>query len=334
MSEAPILSVVIVSWNVREDLRECLRSLWRNGEGLAMEVIVVDNASDDGTAEMVRQEFPQVRLVVNERNLGYTKANNIGIHLSRGKFVLLLNPDTVVHEGALRALIACAEAHPEAGIIGAKLLNPDGSIQRSARSFPDIGAGLFRNTLLGHLFPNNPFVRRYLLTDFGYDAVREVDWVSGAAMLVRREVFERIGLLDEGFWAYCEDVDFCWRARQAGFAVLFCPDAVITHKIGRSSDQKLVACLIQHHKSMWRFYLKNYRRRYPIWSFPLIGLGILLRLTGALLRVAIHRCQLAWQRRRKAIALSPLIATDDPTEQETHRHFQSALPRAEKGKRR
>jgi GT2 family glycosyltransferase len=260
-----------------------------------------------------------VRLVVNERNLGYTKANNIGIRLSRGKFVLLLNPDTVVHEGALRALIACAEAHPEVGIIGAKLLNPDGSIQRSARSFPDIGAGLFRNTLLGRLFPNNPFVRRYLLTDFGYDAVREVDWVSGAAMLVRREVFERIGLLDEGFWAYCEDVDFCWRARQAGFAVLFCPDAVITHKIGRSSDQKLVACLIQHHKSMWRFYLKNYRRRYPIWSFPLIGLGILLRLAGALLRVAIHRLRLAWQRRRWASVPLPQAATDDPPEQR-HRH--------------
>jgi GT2 family glycosyltransferase len=116
--------------------------------------------------------------------------------------------------------------------------------------------------------------------------------------------------------------------------VLFCPDAIITHKIGRSSDQKLVACLIQHHKSMWRFYLKNYRRRYPIWSFPLIGLGILLRLTGALLRVAIHWCQLAWQRRRKAIALSSLIAPDDPTEEKTYRHFQSALPRAEKGKRR
>lgn len=319
MSEGPILSVVIVSWNVRDDLRECLRSLWRDGEGLAMEVIVVDNASTDGTAEMVRQEFPQVRLVVNERNLGYTKANNIGIRLSRGKFILLLNPDTVVHKGALRALLACAEAHPEAGIIGTKLLNPDGSLQRSARSFPDIGAGLFRNTLLGRLFPNNPFVRRYLLTDFGYDAVREVDWVSGAAMLVRREVFERIGLLDEGFWAYCEDVDFCWRAKQAGFAVLFCPDAVITHKIGRSSDQKLAACLIQHHKSMWRFYLKNYRQRYPLLLFPLIGAGIFLRLVGALLRVTIHRLQLAWQRWLRTAVPSPFTAIDDSSRQQSPR---------------
>ncbi|MFN4180296.1 MAG: glycosyltransferase family 2 protein, partial [Armatimonadota bacterium] len=193
MSDSPLLSIVIVSWNVQEDLKECLQSLLRTGncglgtgeQRLPIEVIVVDNASTDGTVEMVRREFPQVRLIVNSENIGYTKANNIGIKESRGKYILLLNPDTVVKPNALRALVDCAEAHPDAGIIGAKLLNPDGSIQRSARSFPDIGAGLFRNTFLGRLFPNNPFVRRYLMTNFSYDEVREVDWVSGAAMLVR-----------------------------------------------------------------------------------------------------------------------------------------------------
>ena len=179
-------------------------------------------------------------------------------------------------------------------------MNPDGSDQRSARSFPDIGAGLFRNTFLGRLFPNNPFVRRYLLADFGYDEVREVDWVSGAAMLVRRDLIERIGGLDERFWAYCEDVDLCWRAWQAGYKVLFCPNAFITHKVGRSSDQRLVPSLIQHHKSMWLFYLKNYRHRYPLLLFPLIGLGILLRLAGALLKVASHRLRLFFERKLAA----------------------------------
>jgi GT2 family glycosyltransferase len=304
MKEKLVLSIVIVSWNVREDLRECLQSLLRDEgsrlESGEIEIIVVDNASTDGTAEMVNLEFPQVKLLVNSQNLGYTKANNIGINHSRGKYVLMLNPDTVVHQGALQALIDCAESHPEAGIIGAKLLNPDGSVQRSARSFPDIGAGLFRNTFLGRLFPNNPFVRRYLLTDFGYDEVREVDWVSGAAMLVRRDLIERIGGLDERFWAYCEDVDLCWRAWQAGYKVLFCPNAVITHKVGRSSDQRLVPSLIQHHKSMWLFYLKNYRHRYPLLLFPLIGLGILLRLAGALLKVASHRLRLFFERKLAA----------------------------------
>jgi GT2 family glycosyltransferase len=304
MKEKPVLSIVIVSWNVREDLRECLQSLLREEgsrlESGEIEIIVVDNASTDGTAEMVNLEFPQVKLLVNSQNLGYTKANNIGINHSRGKYILLLNPDTIVHQGALQALIDCAESHPEAGIIGAKLLNPDGSVQRSARSFPDIGAGLFRNTFLGRLFPNNPFVRRYLLTDFGYDEVREVDWVSGAAMLVRRDLIERIGSLDERFWAYCEDVDLCWRAWQAGYKVLFCPNAVITHKVGRSSDQRLVPSLIQHHKSMWLFYLKNYRHRYPLLLFPLIGLGILLRLAGALLKVASHRLRLFFERKLAA----------------------------------
>jgi GT2 family glycosyltransferase len=301
MKEKPVLSIVIVSWNVREDLRECLQSLLREEgsrlESGEIEIIIVDNASTDGTAEMVNLEFPQVKLLVNSQNLGYTKANNIGINHSRGKYILLLNPDTIVHQGALQALIDCAESHPEVGIIGAKLLNPDGSVQRSARSFPDIGAGLFRNTFLGRLFPNNPFVRRYLLVDFGYDEVREVDWVSGAAMLVRRDLIERIGGLDERFWAYCEDVDLCWRAWQAGYKVLFCPNAVITHKVGRSSDQRLVPSLIQHHKSMWLFYLKNYRHRYPLILFPLIGLGILIRLAGALLKVASHRLRLFFERK-------------------------------------
>ena len=304
MKEKPVLSIVIVSWNVREDLRECLQSLLKDEgsrlESGEIEIIIVDNASTDGTAEMVNLEFPQVKLLVNSQNLGYTKANNIGINHSRGKYILLLNPDTVVHQGALQALIDCAESHPEVGIIGAKLLNPDGSVQRSARSFPDIGAGLFRNTFLGRLFPNNPFVRRYLLEDFGYDEVREVDWVSGAAMLVRRDLIERIGGLDERFWAYCEDVDLCWRAWQAGYKVLFCPNAVITHKVGRSSDQRLVPSLIQHHKSMWLFYLKNYRHRYPPVLFPLIGLGILIRLAGALLKVASHRLRLFFERKLAA----------------------------------
>ncbi len=304
MKGKPVLSIVIVSWNVREDLRECLRSLLKDEgsrlESGEIEIIVVDNASTDGTAEMVEHEFPQVKLLVNPQNLGYTKANNIGIKHSCGKYILLLNPDTIVHQGALQALIDCAESHPEAGIIGAKLLNSDGSVQRSARSFPDIGAGLFRNTFLGRLFPNNPFVRRYLLADFGYDEVREVDWVSGAAMLVRRDLIERIGGLDERFWAYCEDVDLCWRAWQAGYKVLFCPNAVITHKVGRSSDQRLVPSLIQHHKSMWLFYLKNYRHRYPLVLFPLIGLGILVRLAGALLKVASHRLRLFFERKLAA----------------------------------
>lgn len=304
MKEKPILSIVIVSWNVREDLRECLQSLLREEgsrlESSEIEIIVVDNASTDGTAAMVNLAFPQVKLLVNSQNLGYTKANNIGINHSRGKYILLLNPDTIVHQGALQALIECAESHPEAGIIGAKLLNSDGSVQRSARSFPDIGAGLFRNTFLGRLFPNNPFVRRYLLTDFSYDEVREVDWVSGAAMLVRRDLIEQIGGLDERFWAYCEDVDLCWQAWQAGYKVLFCPNAVITHKVGRSSDQRLVSSLIQHHKSMWLFYLKNYRHCYPLVLFPLIGSGILIRLAGALLKVASHRLRLFFERKLAA----------------------------------
>jgi GT2 family glycosyltransferase len=187
---------------------------------LEVEILVVDNASGDRSAEMVAEQFPQVRLHRSPKNLGFPGGNNVGYRLSRGRYFLLLNSDTVVAPGAFAELVRFADANPQAGIVGPRVLNPDGSLQMSCRRFPTLGAGLFRNTPLGRLFPKNRFTRDYLMTDWDHHVERPVDWVSGCCLLARRQMVEEIGLLDEGYFMYCEDVDWAYRAGQAGWQVL------------------------------------------------------------------------------------------------------------------
>lgn len=206
------LSVVILNWNTCELLRKCLQSLVCNEESVHYEVIVVDNASEDGSRQMVQQEFPQVHLIVNPRNMGFGAGNNVAIAFTRGRYVLFLNSDTRVTAGALSPLVQYADRHQDVGIMGPKLLNEDGSLQYSCRRYPNLGAGLFRNTLLGRLFPNNRYATDYLMQDWDHASIRDVDWVSGAAMMVRKHLLTQLGGFDEAFFMYCEDVDLCWRA--------------------------------------------------------------------------------------------------------------------------
>ena len=250
----PQLSVTICSWNTQDDLRACLRSL--EGEE-SVETIVCDNHSNDGSADMVAREFPWVRLLAQKENLGFTGGQNLMIGTRSAPHALLLNSDTVVHPGTLRGLLDYLEAHPEIGILGPKLLNPDNSLQLSCRRFPNPLAAFFRNTPLGRIFPNNRFTRDYLMQEFQHDRPMEVDWVSGAALLARKELIEAIGGLDPEFFMYCEDVDWCWRAWKAGFKVVYYPSAVITHAIGRSTDKVPNRMIGRFHRSMWRFYRKN-----------------------------------------------------------------------------
>jgi GT2 family glycosyltransferase len=279
-----VLSVQIVNWNAREHLRQALRSLFENAPPFPFEVLVLDNASWDGSVQMVEKEFPQVRLLVSEVNLGFAKGHNELARHARGRYLFILNPDTVVMPDALTRLVQFAEAHPEAGIIGPKLLNPDGSLQYSCRRFPNPVAAIFRNTPLGRLFPHNRYTRDYLMLDWDHNSVREVDWVSGAAMLVRREVYEQLGGFDEQFFIYVEDVDLCYRAWQAGWRVLYYPDAVIVHSIGRSTDLVANKMIITFHQSMYKFYKKHYARRTPFYLRPLVPLGLVLRASLFILK--------------------------------------------------
>jgi len=271
------LTVCIVSWNTCDDLRQALTSVFdREGEAV-FEVIVVDNASADGSAEMVRRQFPRAELIVNRVNRGFAAANNQALRRARGPYRLLLNSDAVAHPGAFAHLVRFMDDHPAAAAVGLRVLNPDATLQYSCRRFPTIAAGLFRKVPLGRLIPDNRWNREYLMSDWAHDAPREVDWVSGAAMCIRAEALAQVGLLDEAYYMYCEDVDWCYRARQAGWKIYYLPQAVVTHAIGRSSDQRPLRMVAEFHRSMLRFWRKNYAARTAPLLRPLVPLGIWLR---------------------------------------------------------
>ena len=255
------IAVIIVNWNAREDLRRCLESLYADPKpSVTFEAWVVDNASGDGSAEMVASEFPQVRLVVNADNAGFSKANNQAIARTDSRYVFLLNSDAFIHPGALDQLAGYADAHPQAGVVGPKVLNSDGSLQFSCRRFPSLGAGFFRNTYLGRLFPHNKFASDYLMNNFDHAHDLAVDWVSGCAMLIRRDLLEKVGTLDERFYMYCEDVDLCQRAWEGGWEVVYAPQPVVTHAIGRSSDKNADRMIIEFHRSWYEYDRKRHPR--------------------------------------------------------------------------
>jgi len=251
----PDLSVIIVNWNVRDLLRRCLHSILANLPACQLEIIVVDNGSTDGSPEMVRTEFPQVHLMANPDNRGFTAANNQGLAVARGRYVLLLNPDTEVVGDALETLVAFADAHPDVGVVGPQLLNPDGTVQSSRRRFPTLATALLESTWLQPYAPRRLLARYYVL-DRPDDEVQDVDWVTGAALMARREAVEQVGPLDEGFFMYSEELDWCRRFRAAGWRVIYLPTARIIHHEGKSSEQVLPARHIHFQTSKIRYFRK------------------------------------------------------------------------------
>lgn len=256
------LSVVIVSWNVEGLLRKCLRSvqyeLDRATRTLSAEVFVVDNASSDGTTSMVAAEFPEVTLIVNESNVGFTRANNQALRLARGQHVCLLNPDCEVLPGSLVDMVDYMYEHPDVGAVGPQLLFPDGSLQSSRRRFPTLRTGLVESTILQRYFPRSRVVRDYYCDDLPTDQAHEVDWLVGACLMVRREALDQVGLLDEGYFMYSEELDWCFRAKRAGWKVVYLPQAKVVHHEGKSSEQNLVNRNIHFHDSKCRFFSKHY----------------------------------------------------------------------------
>ena len=254
------VSVLVVSHNSASFLPRCLDSVARQPAGLTIETTVIDNASSDGSAGLARAR-PDVRVIANPVNRGFAAAVNQGLGATTGRYVLWLNPDAALVDDGLRALVAYMDAHPTVGIAGPRILNPDGGLQRSARAFPsyDWAVG-HRHSLLTRLFPNNPYSRRYLLGDLDPSRPRAVDWVSGAALLHRRALVEGIGGLDETFFMYCEDVDFCLRARRAGWTTAYHPGLVVEHAVAGSTRSRSRAMLVERHRSLWRYYKKHFRR--------------------------------------------------------------------------
>jgi hypothetical protein len=299
MDEAstPDLSIIIVSWNVRELLRACLRSIVRSQGAVASppipdplppEIIVIDNASFDGSAAMVVAEFPAVRLIANTENVGFTRGNNQGLAVARGRHVFFLNPDTEVVGDALAVMVAYLDAHPEIGALGPELRYGDGSLQSSRRRFPTFATALFESTPLAWHWPGNPWARRYRMEDqepgirdqesgvtstvrrAGAQGEGEagslagagqgVDWVVGAALLVRWEILEQIGGFDEGYFMYSEELDLCRRIKEAGWQIVYLPAAQIIHHEGKSSEQVVAARHIRFQTSKVRYFRKFHGR--------------------------------------------------------------------------
>jgi GT2 family glycosyltransferase/lipopolysaccharide/colanic/teichoic acid biosynthesis glycosyltransferase len=253
------ISVIIVNYNVRDFLHSALVSIFKALKGIKGEVFVVDNASDDGSSEMVRQSFPRVRLIENSSNVGYAKANNQALVRARGKYLLLINPDTVVQEGTFRTLIKFLENNSDVGMVGCKILNPDGTLQLACRrSFPTPWTALTKVLGLGSLFPSSRLFAKYNLTYLNPDENYEVDAVSGSFMMVRKEVYAHIGGLDETFFMYGEDIDWCYRVQQAGWKVFYVSDTQIIHYKGESTRRSDIDELQLFYQAMQLFVRKHY----------------------------------------------------------------------------
>jgi hypothetical protein len=288
----PRVSIIIVNWKTPRLLAACLDSLAADPCCQEFEIVVVDNASGDGSVEMLAERYAQVKVIANCQNVGFSKACNQAIPVVSGRYVLLLNPDTVVAVAAVSTLADFLEANPGCGAVGPKVLNPDGTLQLACRrSFPDPVAAFFRLTYLSRLFPGNRALARYNLTYADPDAVLEVDALSGSCMMVRQEAIEMVGLLDEDIFMFGEDIDWCWRIKQAGWKVYYVPQAVVYHYHGAASRLRPVGATINLHKGMEVFYRKHLAGRYPV-PFNLLvysaiwaraGLFIALRLAGNLL---------------------------------------------------
>ena len=263
--DRPDVSVVIVSWKVRDLLDRCLTTLSESTKETALEVLVVDNQSGDGTLEMVREKHPQVSAIDAGGNLGFSSGNNLGFARVRGRFVLLLNPDTEVGPGAVDRLRAALEADPALGIVGPKVLLPDGEVQLAcARHFPNVWSQTLQILGLTHRFPRNYFAGHFRMGYWDHLDERDVDAVSGCCLLIRAELLKDLEGLDESFFMYGEDLDLCWRARRAGFRVRYVPDAEILHHSKQSSRQAEIRMLVHTHESMYRFFRKN---RGPVVAF-------------------------------------------------------------------
>ncbi len=253
-----MLSILIVNWNVRDLLRDCLRSIERGRGALEVEVIVVDSASGDDSVAMVAAEFPWVTLRPQSENVGFPRGNNIALAEARGDHLLLLNPDTVVLDDALTVMVAYLEKNPEVGAVGPQLLNPDGSVQSSRRRFPTLATGFFESTWLEGVAPG--VLRRYYALDLPDDRMADVDWLVGACIMVPRGVYEQIGGLDEAYFMYSEELDWCRRIKEAGWRVVYHPEARVVHHVGKSSEQAVTARHINFQRAKLRYFLKYHGR--------------------------------------------------------------------------
>jgi GT2 family glycosyltransferase len=282
------VSVIIVNWNTCDLLRQCLRSVFDQGSS-NHEVIVVDNGSSDDSVNMVRQEFSRVKLLANQKNRGFAAANNQGIGLAKGRYILLLNSDTIILDRAIEKTIVYADKHPDTAVTGCRVLNPDRTLQSSCFMFPSILNWFLFSTYAYRLFPRNRFFGREQMTWWMRDDSREVDVVTGCYMLVRKEALDQVGTMDERFFMYAEETDLCYRFKAKGWKNRFTPDAEIVH-IGGASAIKLGANRARvSNRSFVRYMFKHWTKPRAVIGVYLLALFYLSRLLVLAPRLLLKR---------------------------------------------
>jgi GT2 family glycosyltransferase len=259
----PRVSIVIVNWKTPQLLARCLNSVAGDGRADSFEIFVVDNNSGDDSIEMLRQKYPAVKIIANSENVGFSRAVNQAIPQAKGSFILLLNPDARVVADAISVLADFMESNPACGAVGPKVLNDDGSLQLSCRrAFPTPEAAFYRFSYLSILFPNHPRFASYNVGSADPDKQLDVDALSGSCMMVRRQTIQQIGMLDEDIFMFGEDIDWCWRIKQAKWRVVYTPEAVAYHTHGASSRLRPIGTTINLHKGMEVFYKKHLAQKY------------------------------------------------------------------------
>jgi len=272
------LSIVIVSWNTKEYILLCLTSIFEKGQGMGSEVILVDNGSRDGSGSEVKRAFPFVHVIQNEENLGFSKAVNQGLQKASGRYVLLLNPDTQVKNGAIRQLVSFMDECSDAGVAGAQLLNGDGSKQNSIANFPSLATELFNKSLLRRLFP-----KKFPGKERNYPEPVEVDSVIGACMMVRRVALEQVGLLDEDYFLFLEETDWCYRMKRARWKVYYVPQAEVFHFQGRSAGKDRKRAKVEYYRSRYHFFKKSKGNA----QFLILCIGLAIKLIAELVSTGV-----------------------------------------------
>ncbi|MGV2884427.1 MULTISPECIES: glycosyltransferase family 2 protein [Paenibacillus] len=278
-------SIIIVNYNTRQLTLDCLESVYASLSSYSYEIIVVDNASHDGSVEAIREAYPEVRLIANYGNTGFAVANNQGMEISKGRYILLLNSDTVVQPDTLHTMIYFMDRHPGMGASGCKVILPDGSLDKACkRGFPTPSASFYYAFGISRLFPDRPKFNQYQLGHLSPDDEYPVDCLVGAFMLVRRETIEQVGGLDETFFMYGEDIDWCYRIKEAGWGIFYYPRTYIVHYKGGSARRKPLKITYEFHRAMWVFHRKHYAKKYNPFTNAAVWMGISLKFTLSLLR--------------------------------------------------
>ena len=272
------VSIIIVSWNVRDLLIKCISSICEQAEDIKVEIIVIDNASSDGTIKKIKEEFPQVRLIENMENVGFAAGCNQGIMASSARYCLMLNPDTTILDNTIYKTFLFAEKHRDAAVISCKVLNEDRTLQRSCAMYPSIINLFLSATYLYKFFPGNRFFGRERMTWWDYDDIREVESTSGCFMLVRKDAINEVGMMDEQFFMYAEEMDWCYRFSKKGWKIVFAPVGEIIHYRGKSSKQNEVKSKLQNRGSAILFVKKHRNRLTFILACFLVGLFFVLRV--------------------------------------------------------